>query len=387
MSVSSDMILPDAKARPGGEAEAPESQHLLIVDDSQEAGETLRRMLEISLGIPADLATNGNRALEMLAKRPYSVVLTDLRMPGLGGMELLQQIQAKNLPVTVVVMTGYGSINDAVEAMKYGAYDFLTKPIDPETVSLLVQRALRERTLQDELIALRTQLREQSSFQNILSKNPRMLEIFDQISCIADTNTTVLIGGETGTGKELVARAIHQASSARRNGPLVIVNCAALPESLMESELFGHEKGSFTGAAAQRKGRIEMADGGTLFLDEVGDIPPVMQVKLLRVLQERQFERVGGNESRSVNVRVIGATHRDLPAMVKEGKIPRRPLLSTQRLQNRSSAAPRTSRRHSPSRHAFRREVRSHRPAPLPVHSGSDGTGARPRLAGQRPRA
>lgn len=295
-------------------------QRLLIVEDNEDAGESLRRMLEMTLGVPVDLATNGSRALEMLQERPYSVAITDLRMPHLGGMDLLRAVQSKRLAVTVVVTTGFGSINDAVEAMRIGAYDFLTKPLDTESVCLLVRRALRERSLQDELLALRAQLKERRSFQSVLSKNPRMLELFDQIGFIAETTTTVLIEGETGTGKELIARAIHQASSAAREGPIVIVNCAALPENLLESELFGHEKGSFTGAANQRKGRFEMAHGGTLFLDEVGDIPASMQVKLLRILQERQFERVGGNETIKVNVRVIGATNRNLETMVKEGK-------------------------------------------------------------------
>ena len=297
-------------------------QRVLIVEDDRDAGEALRAMLGLVLGVgvPVDLAPNGSRALEMLKERPYSVAITDLRMPQLSGMDLLREIQANQLKVTVVVTTGYGSINEAVEAMRFGAYDFLTKPIEPEHLGLLVQRALRERLLQDELIALRAQLAEHRAFKNLVSKNPRMLEIFELIKCVAETTTTVLIEGETGTGKELVARAIHQSSSDARVGPIVVVNCAALPENLLESELFGHEKGSFTSAAAQRKGRFELANGGTLFLDEVGDIPASMQVKLLRVLQERQFERVGGTESIRVDVRVIGATNRNLETMVKEGK-------------------------------------------------------------------
>ncbi len=297
-------------------------QRVLVVEDDRDAGEALRAMLGLVLGsgVPVDLAPNGSRALEMLKGRPYSVAITDLRMPHLSGMDLLREVQALQLKVTVVVTTGYGSINEAVEAMRFGAYDFLTKPIEPEQLGLLVQRALRERLLQDELIALRAQLAEQRAFKNLVSKNPRMLEIFDLIKCVAETTTTVLIEGETGTGKELVARAIHQSSSDARVGPIVVVNCAALPENLLESELFGHEKGSFTNAASQRKGRFELANGGTLFLDEVGDIPATMQVKLLRVLQERQFERVGGTESIRVDVRVIGATNRNLETMVKEGK-------------------------------------------------------------------
>ncbi len=277
-------------------------------------------MLELALDVPVDLAVNGSRALEMLRERPYSVVVTDLRMPNLGGMELLSEIQTSHLNVTVIVTTGYGSINEAVEAMRFGAYDFLTKPLDNDHLCLLVQRALRERELQDELIALRAELEKRRAFHDVVSKNPRMLEIFDLIKHVAETTTTVLIEGETGTGKELIARAIHEASSATRKGPIVVVNCAALPENLLESELFGHEKGSFTGAAVQRKGRFELANGGTLFLDEVGDIPASMQVKLLRVLQERQFERVGANETIQVDVRVIAATNRNLETMVKEGK-------------------------------------------------------------------
>ncbi len=277
-------------------------------------------MLQVSLGLTIDLATDGARALEMLREQPYSVVVTDLRMPRLDGMELLRAIQSERITATVIVTTGHGSIHEAVEAMRFGAYDFLTKPPDPDHLCLLIQRALRERALHDELAALRAQLRERPSFQGVLSRNPKMLEIFDLIGNVAESTTTVLIEGETGTGKEQIARAIHHASSPFRKGPIVVVNCAALPENLLESELFGHEKGSFTGAAGQRKGRFELANGGTLFLDEVGDIPAQMQVKLLRVLQERQFERVGGNETHNVDVRVIGATNRNLEKLVKEGK-------------------------------------------------------------------
>ena len=204
--------------------------------------------------------------------------------------------------------------------MRMGAYDFVTKPHDPQYFCLLVERALKDRSLQDELVALRSQLQNRHSFQNVVSKSPRMFEIFELIGHVAETAATVLICGETGTGKEQVARAVHQASSLRRSGPFVAVNCAALPESLLESELFGHEKGSFTGAAGQRMGRFQQAHGGTLFLDEVGDIPAPMQIKLLRVLQERKFERVGGNTTIEVDVRVIAATNRPLEKMVKEGQ-------------------------------------------------------------------
>jgi DNA-binding NtrC family response regulator len=220
----------------------------------------------------------------------------------------------------VIVTTGFGSIDEAVKAMQLGAYDFLSKPADPEHLCLVIQRALRERTLLDEVAALREQLGAGFAFEHVVSKNPRMHQIFELISHIAETNSTVLIEGETGTGKEVIARAIHQASGALRPGPLVAVNCAAVPETLLESELFGHEKGSFTSAVSQRKGRFEQAHEGTLFLDEVGDIPPTMQVKLLRVLQDRRFERVGGSQSIEVDVRVIAATNRMLEQLVKAGK-------------------------------------------------------------------
>src|SRR5439155_23595926 len=220
--------------------------------------------------------------------------------PHISGMELLEEVQKRRLPVAVIVTTGYGSIDEAVQAMRLGATDFLTKPIDIDHLRLVIRRALRERALLDEVAALREQLQDRYSFHSMLSKSPRMHAVFELISHVAETTTTVLIEGETGTGKELVARAIHHASP-RRDGPLVAINCAALPETLLESELFGHEKGAFTSAAGQRKGRFELADGGTIFLDEVGEVPTTMQAKLLRVLQERSFERIGGTETIAVD--------------------------------------------------------------------------------------
>lgn len=299
---------------------AKANQRLLIVEDHRDTAEGLRRVLEGALGLSVDVAVNGTEALDQLGEKHYSLVITDLKMPRVDGMDLLREIQTRQIPVTVVVTTGYGGVSEAVEAIRAGAYDFLTKPLDLDYVCLLVQRALRERALQDELLALRSRLGNQHAFQNLLSKNPRMLEIFELMKSVGETGTTVLIEGETGTGKELVARAIHETSRGRSDCPLVVVNCAALPENLLESELFGHEKGAFTSAVNRRKGRFELADGGTLFLDEVGDIPASMQVKLLRVLQEREFERVGGTEKIQVDVRVIGATNRNLQTMVKEGK-------------------------------------------------------------------
>ena len=297
------------------------TRRILVVEDNEDTRRSFQQLLELSLGVEVDLARDGNQALTLLLKRPYSIMITDLRMPKLDGMKLLEEVLERRFPVTVIVTTGHGSIDEAVQAMRMGAYDFLTKPPDPEHFCLLVERALRERTLQDELSALRAQIGERHAFWNILSKCPKMFDIFELIGHISETTTTVLIEGETGTGKEQVARAIHQASAKHRPGPFVAVHCAALPETLLESELFGHEKGAFTGAAAQRKGRFELAHGGTLFLDEVGDIPMAMQVKLLRVLQERRFERVGGNQGIEVDVRVIAATNRNLEGLVKEGKL------------------------------------------------------------------
>jgi DNA-binding NtrC family response regulator len=295
-------------------------QRVLVVDDNPDTRSTLKTMLELALGIAVDAVGDGALALEALQERPYSVVITDLKMPRVSGMELIEEVTRRRLPVTVIVTTGFGSIEEAVKAMQLGAYEFLTKPTNPEHLCLLVRRALRERALQDEVGALRQQLESKHGFLNVLSKSARMHEIFDLISHVARTSTTVLIEGETGTGKEQIAIAIHRASAETRSGPFVAVNCAALPETLLESELFGHEKGAYTGAAGQRRGRFEYAHGGTIFLDEVGDIPLPMQAKLLRVLQERRFERIGGNESIEVDVRVIGATNKSLPKLVRENK-------------------------------------------------------------------
>ena len=296
-----------------------QKRRILIAEDSESSRTILQKLLEADSGLVVDTAADGSSALETMLERPYSIVLTDLKMPGISGMELLEEVQKRRLPVSVIVTTGYGSIDEAVRAMRLGATDFLTKPIDIEHLRLVIERALRERALLDEVVDLREQLKDRYSFQGMLSKNAQMHEVFELIGHVAQTNSTVLIEGETGTGKEEVARAVHFASS-RRDRPMIAVNCAALPENLLESELFGHEKGAFTSAVGQRKGRFELADGGTLFLDEIGDVPSAMQAKLLRVLQERRFERVGGTESIEVDVRVIAATNRSLQRLVKAGK-------------------------------------------------------------------
>jgi DNA-binding NtrC family response regulator len=299
--------------------ESNRKRRILIAEDSATARKHLQHLLENGLDVVVDTVADGSEALEALTDQPYSVVVTDLKMPKVSGLELIEEVKKRGLEVAVIVTTGHGSIDDAVQAMRLGATDFLTKPIDIEHLKLILQRALREQALQDEVTTLREQLRDQHSFHRIVSKNPKMHAVFELIGHVAAANSTILVEGQTGTGKELVARAIHEASP-RAKGPFIAINCAAVPETLLESELFGHEKGAFTSAVAQRRGRFELADGGTFFLDEVGDVPASMQAKLLRVLQERRFERVGGSTSVEVDVRLISATNRSLTKLVEAGK-------------------------------------------------------------------
>ncbi len=291
---------------------------VLLVDDDTYSTTQLKKLLETD-ELSVEAVSSGQEALTALAATDYSVLITDLRMPGMGGMDLIREVAQRRMLVTTIVTTSFGSIERVVEAMRLGAYDFLTKPIDPTQLKIVMDRALIKRALQDEVLQLRQQLKENYSFHNIISKNPEMHRIFQLIRHIGGTKSTVLIEGETGTGKELIAKAVHY-SSEDRQGPLVAINCAALPESLLESELFGHERGAFTSADARRKGRFELADKGTIFLDEIGDISQAMQAKLLRVLQEKRFERVGGHESIDVDIRVVAATNKSLEKEVKEGK-------------------------------------------------------------------
>ncbi len=314
--------MPSPAAAPDAPAPEPTPvpQRVLVVEDIADNRDALRMLLKLALKLDVDTAEDGAKALALLAERPYSLVITDLQMPRMDGMKLIQKIQDDGIPSTVIVTTGHGSVPDAVEAMRMGVYDFLLKTDDPQRLIRMAQRALKERRLQDEVAALREQLHGGHTFLNVLSKSPKMHDVFELISQIADTTATVMIIGETGTGKEQVARAIHDASAEQRPGPFVPVNCAAFNENLLESELFGHEKGSFTGADKKRVGRFEQAHGGTLFLDEIGDVPISMQVKLLRILQERRFERVGGGEPIEIDVRVIAATHRNMEDLIREGK-------------------------------------------------------------------
>lgn len=291
---------------------------VLVVDDDSYSTAQMRKLLE-SEELSVDTVSNAQEALSALGDADYSVMITDLRMPGMGGMDLIREVAQRRVLVTTIVTTAFGSIDRVVEAMRLGAYDFLTKPLDPTHLRLVMDRALKKRALQDEVLRLRQQLKENFSFHSIISKNPKMHAIFELVRHIAGTKSTVLIEGETGTGKELIAKAVHY-SSEDRKGDLVAVNCAALPENLLESELFGHERGAFTSAESRRKGRFELADKGTIFLDEIGDVSAAMQAKLLRVLQERKFERVGGHESIEVDIRVVAATNKSLEKEVKENK-------------------------------------------------------------------
>lgn len=289
---------------------------ILIVDDEANARNALAELL-IEENFQVDTAADGFKALPKLDEFSPDVVLTDLRMPGLSGLDLIQKIKAYDPHCPVMVMTAYGAVETAVSAMKSGAYDYVTKPVHVSEIVVMLDRAIENRKLQLEATALRNQVREKNPLFR-MGTSPLMKKFYDLILQIAPSKATVLIQGETGTGKERVAEWIHQ-HSPRAEKPLIKVHCAALPETLLESELFGHERGAFTGAIARREGRFEQANGGSLFLDEIAEIPLSVQVKLLRVLQEKSFERVGGKDTLHVDVRLITATHRNLTTMVKEG--------------------------------------------------------------------
>ncbi len=289
---------------------------ILIVDDDKNTREGLKRALDGTYTVI--LADSAGKAIPILDERNVDIVLSDIRMSGMDGMTLLQRIMARSNPPIVIMLTAYGTVETAVEAMKLGAYDFLMKPVNLDHLDLLLKRALRSHEVESENLNLRAQLDSRFGLESLIGESAVMHEVFDTIRQAAPTQATILIQGESGTGKELVARAIHQLST-RSKGAFVAVHCAALSPTLLESELFGHEKGAFTGAAERRRGRFELADGGTLFLDEIGEIPTAIQVKLLRVLEERQFERVGGHQTLDVDIRLIAATNADLTAMTKAG--------------------------------------------------------------------
>jgi DNA-binding NtrC family response regulator len=293
-------------------------RRILVVDDMEFNRQHLRKVLE-SDDFEVDAVGDGQSAWDQLSAQKYHLVITDLRMPDVNGMDLLDKVRADKLPTGVIILTAFGDPAEALKAMKAGADDFLTKPYDPDHLRFLIKRILERRELIDELQRLRKQMQGDYHFHNMVSKSPRIRKVFDLIEQVGPLGSTVLIQGETGTGKELVAQAIH-AADTRRSGPFVALNCAVLNDSLLESELFGHERGAFTGAERRKIGRFGLADGGTLLLDEVGDISPGLQVKLLRVLQTGTFERVGGTESIQVDVRIVASTHKKLEDEVKKGR-------------------------------------------------------------------
>jgi len=287
---------------------------ILLVEDERDVRESIKLQLEDE-GHEVSEAESGSEALALAESLVFDIVLTDVMIPGINGIELVQRMNKLAAPPVTVVMTGYGSVEMAVNAIKAGAFDFLSKPFSVNVLSATVASALRVKSLQDENTELKNTVKGQFSKGKLVSSSQVMKEVFQLIDCVADTDSTVLILGESGTGKELIAQTIHS-NSTRRRGNIIPVNCGAIPEALLESELFGHEKGAFTGAVASRVGRFELASGGTIFLDEIGDLSPPLQVKLLRVLQERTFERVGGTRTQKSDARVIAATNQDLESLV-----------------------------------------------------------------------
>ena len=294
-----------------------EDARVLVVDDEPMVCLALTNWLEEE-NYFAQAVEDGPQAVKAVRGENWDIVLLDLRMPGMDGLEVLKEVKEIAPQTVVIMMTAYASIPGAVQAMKEGAYDYIVKPLDVDQLTLMLKRIVEHQQLITENILLRKRLTEQYEFEDIIGRSEAMQEVFSMIKAVTDTNATVLITGETGTGKELVARAIHS-NSSQRYGPFVATSCGALPETLLESELFGYEKGAFTGADRTKKGRFELANGGTLFLDEVGDISMKTQIKLLRVLQEKSFSRLGGTEQIKVDVRLISATNRDLVAAIEEG--------------------------------------------------------------------
>jgi two-component system response regulator HydG len=296
---------------------SPAKASILLVDDHAEHAEALASALE-ALPCTTEIAKGGAEALEKLAAAPYDLAITDLIMNDVDGMEVLRQAKGRDPDIEVILVTGYATVENAVAAMQQGAATYLRKPVNLEELRAVVRNALEKRSLRRTNLELRSQLEARFGFEGVIGNHPRMLRLVETLRQIAPTDATVLIYGESGTGKELVARALHN-NCRRRSAHFVALNCAALSEGILESELFGHEKGSFTGAMTARKGRFEYADGGTLLLDEVGDMPPSTQVKLLRVLERNEIVRVGSNTPVHVDVRIVAATHRRLEALVKDG--------------------------------------------------------------------
>jgi len=296
---------------------AMKGQRILVVDDEPLMQEFLIEALERN-SYHVDMAESGKEALEKINNNFYHLVITDVRMPNIGGMEILKETKRKYPESGVIMVTAYGTVESAVEAMKQGAFDYITKPFSIDEIELVVNKFFEYNRLVSENRYLRSELEKQYAFENIIGRSPKMKQVFEIVEMVAPTKATVLIQGASGTGKELIAKAIHF-RSPRRDRPFVKTNCAALPVNLVESELFGHEKGAFTGAIKRTKGRFELADGGTLLLDEISEMSPNLQAKLLRVLQEKEFEKVGNSETVQVDIRIIATTNRDLKEEVAKG--------------------------------------------------------------------
>ncbi len=293
-------------------------QKVLVIDDD----DTVRDVLSSFLGgknFDVTLAASGEAGLDILHADKFELILTDLVMPGVTGMDILTEVAAARITAPVIVMTAFGTVQTAVEAMRVGAFDYITKPFNLDELMLVINKAFSVSKLQKENVMLKMQLKKKYNFKGLIGDSPSMQVVYEMIEKVADTDSTVLITGESGTGKELIAKTIHYNNTSRAGGPFVPLNCAAIPKDLLESELFGHEKGAFTGAVNTRLGRFELAQGGTLFLDEVGELDPSLQVKLLRVLQEREFERVGGMKTIKVDVRILAATNKDLEKATRDG--------------------------------------------------------------------
>ncbi len=292
-------------------------KRILVVDDDESLRWVTRAQLQQS-GFDVSAAASGEEALKRIGEFPPDLVITDLKMPGMCGLDLLKQIRAGYAEILVIVVTAFGTVETAVEAMKAGAYDYITKPVNMDELRLIVNRGLEHLDLQDEVRSLRASLDKKYGFENILGQSKALLTVLEMASRAAQATSTVLIRGETGTGKELLAKAVHF-NSRRKDRPFVTINCGAIPKDLLESELFGHVKGSFTGALANKRGKVELADGGTLFLDEIGELPLELQVKLLRLIQQGEVEKLGVAGVTKIDVRIIAATHRNLQAMVEDG--------------------------------------------------------------------
>ncbi|HOC29074.1 MAG TPA: sigma-54 dependent transcriptional regulator [Treponemataceae bacterium] len=292
--------------------------NVLVIDDEKNIRTGLAAALKLD-GYEVFLAADGNEGMDIALRGDIDLVITDLRMPGMSGEEVLKKVTSETPGVPVIVLTGHGTVESAVDAMRAGAYDFLTKPLNLDRLSLLVKRALQSRELILQHRELEREVENRKSFEHIIGKSPAMMKVFEVLKRVAPTKASVLITGESGVGKELIADALHNLSP-RKDNPFVKVHCAALAESLLESELFGHEKGSFTGAVSRKRGRFELAHSGTIFLDEIGEIDQTVQIKILRVLQEKKFERVGGEDTLEVDVRVVTATNRDLEKEIAEGR-------------------------------------------------------------------